>query len=218
MRRVASHRQQVIIRWGLRVVAAGVTLFVVALLPFSLVQSARVENLRIAITAAQKQASTQAERDAATIRAVQAQYEDLFTACQQSPACLAKAPPPSPVVVRGDTGAAGRAGRGIEAVQCTSAGQWLIRYDDGTQETAGGICLGQNGANGGPGTPGQNGADSTVPGPPGPASTVPGPPGANGQDGRGIQSATCDDNGRWQITYTTGETQDAGQCRVGLLG
>lgn len=66
------------------------------------------------------------------------------------------------------------------------------------------------GLQGEPGPAGPPGADSTVPGPAGP----PGPAGANGSDGRGIESAYCQDNGRWLITYTDGSTSDGGECRT----
>lgn len=60
------------------------------------------------------------------------------------------------------------------------------------------------------GEPGPAGADSTVPGPEGPE----GPAGPQGEEGRGIRTAYCGDDGRWLITYTDGATQDGGQCRT----
>lgn len=57
-----------------------------------------------------------------------------------------------------------------------------------------GACIGPKGEQGTPGAPGTNGTDGT--------------------DGRGLQSLYCDDQGRWQVTYTDGATADAGECRV----
>jgi hypothetical protein len=74
---------------------------------------------------------------------------------------------------------------------------------------------GQRGPRGRDGDTGAPGADSTVPGPPGADSTVPGPPGADGKDGkdgRGITDTQCTDDG-WVVTYSDGETQNAGECR-----
>ena len=72
--------------------------------------------------------------------------------------------------------------------------------------------VGQTGATGAQGEPGATGpegpagADSTVPGPQGPQ-------GPQGPEGRGFQSAYCEGNGRWTITYTDGAIEDGGQCR-----
>lgn len=86
---------------------------------------------------------------------------------------------------------------------------------------------GADGEEGAAGAAGSDGSDSTVPGPRGergPAgagSTVPGPQGPpgpsgadgeDGSDGRGIADAQCGGDGRWQVTYTDGTTDDAGPC------
>lgn len=79
--------------------------------------------------------------------------------------------------------------------------------------------MGPAGPAGPAGEPGPAGADSTVPGPAGPtgADGATGPAGPQGEPGRGIQSATCGDDGRWTITYTDGIAQDGGTCRTTLL-
>lgn len=73
---------------------------------------------------------------------------------------------------------------------------------------------GPQGERGPRGPAGEDGSDSTVPGPAGP-SGPPGPPGEDGTDGsngRGITDAQCGSDGRWTITFTDGETDDAGPC------
>lgn len=89
-------------------------------------------------------------------------------------------------------------------------------------------AAGTNGLNGNDGPPGPvgppgpqgpagaDGADSTVPGPAGPAGPV-GPQGPGGTNGRGISTAYCGDDGRWDITYTDGETVDGGACRESVV-
>ena len=70
------------------------------------------------------------------------------------------------------------------------------------------------------GAPGADGTDSTVPGPEGPAGAdgADGAQGPQGEPGRGIKDTTCNDQGRWIITYTDGAQQDAGQCRTPIPG
>lgn len=88
----------------------------------------------------------------------------------------------------------------------------------GTDGKDGATITGPPGPAGAQGEPGQagadgaDGADSTVPGPEGPE----GPQGPQGEPGRGIASAYCGDDGRWDITYTDGATQDGGTCRTTL--
>ena len=64
-------------------------------------------------------------------------------------------------------------------------------------------------------------ANEACRGPAGPAgadSEVPGPEGKPGPAGRGYADTYCQDNGRWQITYTDGEIDyDAGKCREAVL-
>lgn len=107
------------------------------------------------------------------------------------------APPPaqilaSPQIVRGDTGAAGPAGRGLAAVWCTSGGRWQVSYTDGTLVYDAGACTGPPGIPGVAGSPGPVGSGGPqgvgATGPPGPAGspgeTGPaGPAGQNGKDG-----------------------------------
>jgi len=124
----------------------------------------------------------------------------------------------------GVQGAQGRTGPGPTAAQIAAA------VDDWCKA---GMCKGEDGEDSTvPGPTGEPGQDSTVPGPMGPAgpagadSTVPGPPGVHGeqgpagpagQDGRGVQSVTCQEDGSWLITYTDGATSTTdGPCRVGL--
>ena len=90
---------------------------------------------------------------------------------------------------------------------------------------------GADGAKGAPGNDGADGADGKdgaagpvgpkgdtgATGPAGPkgdpgAPGADGKPGAPGTDGRGITSAQCGADGRWTLTWSTGETTDAGQC------
>lgn len=53
-------------------------------------------------------------------------------------------------------------------------------------------------------------------GPPGPkgdpGESITGPAGKDGTPGRGITAAMCGTDGRWSLTWTTGETTDAGPC------
>lgn len=95
----------------------------------------------------------------------------------------------------------------------------------GTPGEAG--SAGEPGAAGGPGAPGGDGPKGD-PGPPGPkgdpgpagpagadgAPGAPGETGPSGADGRGITDAQCGADGRWDLTWTTGETTDAGPCIV----
>lgn len=86
---------------------------------------------------------------------------------------------------------------------------------------------GTPGANGAPGAAGERGpagpkGDAGPAGPKGDAGAKgepgakgdPGPAGVDGADGRGITDAQCGTDGRWDITWTTGETTDAGPCIV----
>lgn len=110
--------------------------------------------------------------------------------------------PPGPV------GAAGRPGKDAPAVTDAQ----LFGTVEGYCTLY--ICRGNDGAQGGKGDKGDRG-DKGDPGQPGADSTVPGPAGA---DGRGIQSLYCDDiTGRWTVTYTTGESADAGTCKTPII-
>lgn len=102
----------------------------------------------------------------------------------------------------GDQGAPGRDGRpGRDGQDGT----------DGTDGTDG--QPGPQGLTGPQGDAGSSGTDGQ-PGPPGPA----GADGQPGADGRGITDAQCDpDTDRWVVTWTTGETTDAGTCRTSGL-
>lgn len=73
--------------------------------------------------------------------------------------------------------------------------------------------VGPPGPPGIPGETGPAGADSTIAGPPGEAGPQ-GPAGPQGEEGRGIRTAYCGDDGRWLITYTDGATSDGGECRT----
>ena len=113
--------------------------------------------------------------------------------------------PVGPKGDKGDTGLAGIIGRmGTDGVNGASGPTGAT----GPQ--------GPPGPAGPAGAPGANGADSTVPGPEGPAGAdgADGAQGPQGEPGRGIQSAHCGDDGRWDITYTDGDTQDGGICRT----
>jgi len=113
--------------------------------------------------------------------------------------------PAGPKGDKGETGLAGVIGRmGIDGVNGASGPTGAT----GPQ--------GPPGPAGPAGAPGANGADSTVPGPEGPAGAdgADGAQGPQGEPGRGIQSAHCGDDGRWDITYTDGDTQDGGICRT----
>ena len=117
--------------------------------------------------------------------------------------------PPGPPGEPGRPGGAGPRGEPGEAGPGGPAGPPGPPGPQGEPGVAGG--RGPAGEPGPPGPPGPAGADSTVPGPPGPA----GPPGADGNDGRGITSVICADDGTWRITYTDGTTsQTAGPCKL----
>jgi hypothetical protein len=137
---------------------------------------------------------------------------------------------------KGDPGTPGR--DGIDGSNSTVPGPPGPPGKDGSDSTV----PGPPGSSGPSGLNGSPGMDSTVPGPPGPPgpagadgadgapgadSTVPGPQGESGpagptgpqgEEGRGIRSAYCKDNGRWTITYTDGVVSDGGQCRETALG
>ena len=95
----------------------------------------------------------------------------------------------------GDPGAAGEAGTPGAAGAPGAAGE-----------------RGPAGPKGDAGPAGPKG-DAGAKGDPGPAGAT-GPAGVNGADGRGITDAQCGTDGRWDITWTTGETTDAGPCIV----
>lgn len=112
---------------------------------------------------------------------------------------------PGPV---GPTGPAGKDGRpGLDSTVPGPTGPIGPPGSDSTTP----------GPQGAPGTDGRDGQDSTVPGPAGPPGPT-GPQGPPGLDGRGIQSLFCDDiTGRWTVTYTTGESADAGTCKTPII-
>lgn len=89
--------------------------------------------------------------------------------------------------------------------------------EDGAPGTDGAPgSTGPKGSQGGTGTRGRDGATGP-PGPQGPAGprgeTGPaGDRGPAGSNGRGITDAQCGTDGRWTITYTDGNTDDAGPC------
>lgn len=120
---------------------------------------------------------------------------------------------------RGPLGPIGPVGAAGERGPLGPVGPKGDKGDIGDDGVAGLSFQGPAGADGAPGLPGPQGepgpagppgADSTIPGPAGPPGTA----GANGSDGRGIESAYCQDNGRWLITYTDGSTSDGGECRT----
>lgn len=103
----------------------------------------------------------------------------------------------------GETGPAGLDGAAGEPGPAGAPGE-----QGATGETGAAGAQGATGPKGDPGPAGPQGATGEQ----GPAGD-PGPAGADGVDGRGIESATCStDTGRWTITYTTGEAEDAGPC------
>jgi len=126
---------------------------------------------------------------------------------------------------KGDPGTPGR--DGVDGADSTVPGPPGPPGADGRDSTV----AGPPGPAGSNGVDGAAGLDSTIPGPPGPPgpagadgapgadSTVPGPPGETGpagpqgEQGRGIATAYCGDDGRWTITYTDGAASDGGQCR-----
>lgn len=85
------------------------------------------------------------------------------------------------------------------------------RGDDGRDGADG---VGRTGATGGVGERGADGADGAdgATGPQGPAGAT----GPEGPAGRGIQSLECVD-GTWRVTFTDGETDDAGNCAPELV-
>jgi hypothetical protein len=123
---------------------------------------------------------------------------------QGFPGPAGEAGPVGPKGDKGDTGPAGLAG------VLGAAGANGLNGPAGTDGLPG--PPGPQGPAGPAGPKGDAGAASTVPGPEG----SPGPEGPKGDDGRGIRSAICADDGRWNITYTDGTTQDGGQCRATL--
>lgn len=113
---------------------------------------------------------------------------------------------PLPVSV----GSAGADGRGITASQVTTDGNLLISYTDGTVVNAGPVVgkPGKPGKPGGPGVPGLPGTpgEPGVPGTEGKAGMA----GTDGAPGRGIRSTGISEDGHLIVTYTDGDTFDAG--------
>lgn len=111
--------------------------------------------------------------------------------------------PSDPIVipgVRGEPGPPGRDGRDGESI----VGEPGRDGSDGESIT---------GAPGGQGPPGES-----IVGPQGERGPMggQGDRGPAGGDGRGVESIECTDDG-WVVTYTTGETHNAGDCRPVLI-
>lgn len=99
----------------------------------------------------------------------------------------------------------------IQSITPITGGNRVVfawELDDGTAQTS--TLDVMDGTQGAPGQNGQDGAPGT-----------PGTPGTNGRDGapgRGITSTAIDANNHLIITYTDGNTSDAGLLPVGQNG
>lgn len=99
----------------------------------------------------------------------------------------------------------------ISAIEPITGGNKVTfawELDDGTPQTS--VLNVMDGTQGAPGQDGQDGAPGAD-----------GKDGANGKDGapgRGVQSVTIDENNHLIITYTDGNTSDAGLLPVGQNG
>ncbi len=200
MRHLDTHRRQQIIRLSMVGIAVVLAMFVAVGAGVIPLQNARIG----ALQEANQRRIAENKSLTKIVDQTQAQYQDLFAACQKSTECLAHAPAPQIV-----TGPAGANGRDATDAQVYDQVQRFC--------TTTNFCVGAVGPAGPastvPGPQGPVGPASTVPGPQG----DPGPQGPPGADGRGIASTVCDDSGEWQITYTDNTTQDAGSCRASLI-
>lgn len=120
---------------------------------------------------------------------------------------------------RGPLGPIGPVGATGERGPLGPVGPKGDKGDIGDDGVAGLSFQGPAGADGEPGATGATGpkgdkGEPGVGGAPG-AAGADGATGPQGEPGRGIADTYCQDNGRWQITYTDGTVDnDAGQCRT----
>ncbi|CAM3460717.1 hypothetical protein STSO111631_20170 [Stackebrandtia soli] len=150
--------------------------------------------------------SSRVDALASALAAEQAATEDRGeTPVAPAPDDLIADPEAGPRGEQGPTGPRGPSGRGVSSVLCID-GTWSVAYTDGTIDPDAGDCTGERGPEGLAGEPGAVGS----PGPVGPS----GPAGPSGETGRGIASIECDSTtGRWIVTYSDGDVDDAGSCR-----